>query len=496
MSLVQVFDSVVFDAGVFDAATYSPFPPKMAQARSGIARSEYARSNWYIPYLWPVIGGTRYDHALVRDAASGDSTLMIEEVLSSQASICRFDLLDVKPTINAEVQIGYGSPDNVYFGGYVKSWSQKRATRGQSGAGLGTARFVYSVECIGYEWDLEKAYIESETFVATAAGVIARYLIATYAGAAFTVARVQDGPTVPYIYFDHISVADALRKLASDTGYYWDVTPARGVRFFPGVAYASSLAIADGRYSYDEFTWAQDAAQLRNKVYVRGAQSLSDGTTYAVLADGTQRYFTLPYKPVNLSVAVAGASKSVGIDNIDADGTFNYMMNYQESTVRCAAGEPTPAASAAAAFTFQYYKPAVVIVQDPASIAAYGTRESYIEDQTLLDLDTAVMVGEAELTQYSQPIESGTFTTWSQNIFIGDSVAVNLTDRGLNKSVLVQRLNRQVTARRWQCTAYWSTVKLEYLDLIQKVAFLSERQQQNAQANASEIVGTTVNFTP
>jgi hypothetical protein len=145
----------------------------------------------------------------------------------------------------------------------------------------------------------------------------------------------------------------------------------------------------------------------------------------------------LTYKPHNLSMTVAGAAVTIGIENIDGDETaFDYMVNYQEKTVRCSSVTSPPAVGEALEFTYQYDAPVIAIRKDQASqtaIAAImggdGIFEHSITDSQLDSLEAAEAAAEADLRLHANPLVNGSFVSYTDGWAPGQ--IVNITAEGI-----------------------------------------------------------------
>ncbi|MFC1511636.1 hypothetical protein ACFL5H_00375 [Candidatus Latescibacterota bacterium] len=414
--------------------------------------------------------------------------LAIEDVLTNQPNIASFMLTDpdTEPVPGQEVSIYRDSTENMLFGGVIVQVSKMHPAPG-------SAR--YAVQCTDCQRFLDRELVfevyEDMTCKAVIEALIASY---TNPGLGFTTTNVQDGPTIAKAVFNYQPVSQCIRELAELTGYDWYVDDARDIHFFEKETAAAPFALNDAVLAalVDNYQIIPDYSQVRNRVYVRGGYTLSDPYTEVQTAEADQTVFKLGYKPHNLSMTVGGTPKTVGIEFLDDEASFDYMMNYQESTVRVATGGSAPGAGAVLSFIYEYEVPILVLVQDHASqqaIAALeggsGIYEHVIVDNTIRSKEEAYNRGQSEMSHFANPWVTGTFTTHEHGFRSGQTITVDITGERYNGSYQIRSVT--ATSQGNNILVYTVTFATTLYDLVDVLAGLI-REQRRVNLREDEIV--------
>lgn len=384
----------------------------------------------------------------------GDS-LEIEAVLTYQIDTASFKVRGDQPTEGEEVIIEDDSIGRLFAGIITKvdldDSSPNRTVN------------VWKVECDDYTALLDRRLVV-ETYENMTADTIFRDIVMKYCPG-FTMNNVRSGaPNVEYIVFDYVLVSEAFKQLCEYVGWHWQVDYFKDLHFFnpDELAKPAPMVLRPGRY-FRNLKHTIDTQGLRNRVYVRGGTMLSNPFTYEVKADGVQRVWILPHKPHEISLTINGVSKTVGIENVHEESQFDFLMNFQEKYVKASSHTPTPPAGATLSFTYRYDIDVITMVEDVASqqaIAAVqggdGVYEHVIVDDSLTTLEAAEAAGYADLREHANPRVKGSFETEVPGWAPGQLVQIDLPDRGIQNTFLVQK----VTITRATDTLW--TWKIEY----------------------------------
>lgn len=248
-----------------------------------------------------------------------------------------------------------------------------------------------------------------------------------------------------------------------------------------------STSTSTNATDYHNLTISEDASQLKNRVYVRGGTKLSDPTTFSQKGDGTQRKFPMPDKPHDITLTVNGVSKTVGIKNVDAAGTYQWFVNFQEKYVEQDASQTVLSSTDVLAVTYSYDIPILVAVEDTASIAAHGQKEFPIFDKTISTQQAARDRASAELTDYANNIIEGSFKTYTNGFRTGQYLTINLAAYGINAQYIVQR----VVAHSFGAGKYYYEVSIASSKTMGIIRFLLELLEANnklVEVNDQEVV--------
>lgn len=193
---------------------------------------------------------------------------------------------------------------------------------------------------------------------------------------------------------------------------------------------------------YENLRIKKDASQIRNRVYVRGGTYLSDPTTYSEKGDGVKKKFPLPDKPHDVSVTVNGVSKTVGIKNIDTSG-YDWYVNFQEKYIEQDSGASALASTDTLAVTYTYDIPILVAVEDTASIAENGVREFAVFDKAISTTQSARDRASAELTDYANDLNDGSFETYTTGFRSGQYIHIARTAYDVDDDYIIQSVHAQ-----------------------------------------------------
>lgn len=379
-----------------------------------------------------VIAGTnRIENVLLE-------TFEIEQVLTSTVDTCSFRIRDIQPTKGQEVVV-YDNSIKLFAGIIDRVRLVDTDRDGYK---------VYECSCQDYTYLLDRRLVV-EIYENKSADWIVKNIITKYGGDVFTTNHVRTGaPVVERLIFDYTLPSECFKELAEYVGWDWYVDYDKDIWFFnPAVEAASAPVVLEKGASFRHLRHDIDTQGLRNRVYVRGGTMLSDPWTYEVKADGVARAWMLPHKPHELNMTVDGTAVTVGVENLHEEADYDYMMNYQEKYVRASEQTTTPSAGVTLSFTYKYDIDVITIAEDITSqqaIAAVqggdGVYEHVIVDDSLTTIDAAEAAGEADLREHANPRIRGSFETEVGGWTPGQLVTIDLPDRGISGTFLVQKV--------------------------------------------------------
>lgn len=419
-----------------------------------------------------------------RTADVVNQTIVISDELNDKQNSCQFRLLNLSgagiPSTDDEIIIT-GADGEILFGGYIITVSMTPTTKtGEVGA---------IINCSDYVRLFDRNLVNQGYTDMTDAEIIAD-IIATYCpGFGITGTNVVEGVTIDQINFNYVQPSQAMRRICDLTGRNWYIDYEKDIHYFPMLTNAAPFNITDSQdidEDYSNLIISKDASQIKNRVYVRGGTRLSDATFYETKGDGAARKFVLPDKPHDVVVKVNGATKTLGIKNIDTSG-FDYYLNFQEKYVEQDSGATLLATTDTLRVEYTYDIPILVAVEDTASIAANGQREFPIFDKTITTQQAARDRASAELTDYANNLIEGTFRTFVDGFRTGQYMTINLTDYGVNAEYLIQK----VVAHSFGAGKYYYDVSIASAKTMGIIRFLIELLEANnklVELNDDEVV--------
>lgn len=360
------------------------------------------------------------------------NTVSISDEINDQANSLTFELIDNSntgmPELEDEVIIIKG--ETILFGGTIVSSNIKK-NRGEVTA---------SIKCIDYTRLMDSRLVAGSYEDMTDKEIIEDIITRYCAGLNITTNNVVEGVTIDQISFNYMQPSQCLRRISELTGRNWYIDYEKDVHYFSNTATLAPFSIDSNTATQRDLTINKDASQVKNRVYVRGGTYLSDTFTYEEKGDGEKRSFVLPDKPHDITVAINGVAKTVGIKNINTSG-YDVYLNFQEKYVDLDDLISTPGTGDTLTFTYKYDIPILVAVEDSASILEFGSKEFAIFDKSISSVQAARDRAQAELTDYANEVIEGGFTTVTDGFKSGQYLAINLTDYDVNANYIVQRVS-------------------------------------------------------
>jgi len=378
------------------------------------------------------------------------NSLSIEDILTQEVNTCSFSFIDEsivatdKPQIGQEVHIFYretiASIPTLIFAGRISEAPQVQFSK---------RKYIYSITCTDYTSDLQRNLV-ADSYTSQLAGDIVRDLVQNW-GKTLGTFYVDDGVLINYISFNYMFPDVCITEIAELIGYDWYVDYNKQVHFFSPITnvapYRLTDNISDGEYRGLEISI--DKTSLRNKQVVRGGYQFSDLFTEEQVADGTQLSFNLkyePFTPISVYVSTGGAyvAHTLGIDNIDEAGV-DFVINQSEKIIKNL-DHAVLTAGHKIMITYKYKIPIFVQAEDNTSIALMKSYEGgdgiyegeIIVDDTIETKEAARQRALAELTQYSNPLIEGSFSTIQSGYRSGQLLTVNIPSRNINSQYLIR----------------------------------------------------------
>lgn len=388
-------------------------------------------------------------------------TLRMKGNINQQVDQCSFEIWkygthSYVPTIGQEVVVTRNSVK--LFGGVILRIDETVEA---------STKLIYKIECADYGQYLKRRLV-TERYTNTTLSAIIADLIDNYtaAGDALTYTNISGDLSISSFSFDRISVADCLQKLADALSYVWYVDYDKDIHFFPKNAEVATESLTDSsqNYIYDSLKIVEDLSQIKNSIFVQGGEvvSASSRTEYES-GDGTRVQFPLANKfNTTPTVTVGGVGKTVGVEFLDSDASFQCMWNFNEKYIRFTSGNTPASGTNNITIAGTYLYPIVVKVPAPASIASYGTYEFAITDKSIRSEDEAIERAQAALTGYRAALYEGEFRTYTDGFRSGQVLTINSTQRGKNISVLIQSVSARLfdpSANAIEYTVTFATLK-------------------------------------
>ena len=195
-------------------------------------------------------------------------------------------------------------------------------------------------------------------------------------------------------------------------------------------------------------------------------------------------------------------AKTSGIEGIVDETTVAYVHNSNEKSVRATASEATLNAGDGILFTYNERVPIQIQYSDNASVAALkalgGLGDGIFDLETYRDrnidsIGTAIAVAQAKVTEFSNPIITGSFTTdihglkAGQLLRITETINRNIDDTYLIQSITIQQQGGEY-ADNFIYKVKFGTTLFGWIEFMQKLLAIDDRVELNVDAIVSTYV--------
>lgn len=359
------------------------------------------------------------------------------DILTSQVDTCHFRFIKYgsrtwQPAREDVVLIENTATGDKIFGGRLIDVKVKV---------LKTGDLEYM--CYGKDYTTD---LDSELVAGTYTSQTIKQIIDDIIPSGFTTNNVSGAIIVDKIKFNYQQVSDCIKDLAELVNYDWYVDYEKDIHFFAKSEKTAPFEITDTSENVIGGTLMIDKsnAQLKNLVYVRGSDYVGNSRVEQYDADGEQKTFPLANKfsqkpTATKDVGAGPVALDVGVDFLQdfADGPYDCLWDFNQKYLRF---DTAPNVGDIIAITGTPLIPLIIQIDDSASIATYGLKESKIEDKNLTDTATARARGLAELTAYKDGVTEGSFYTYTDGLRSGQTIRVNSTLLGIDELFLIKKV--------------------------------------------------------
>lgn len=418
-------------------------------------------------------------------------SLDVDDNLNELVNICTFRLQKVagetKPLEGQSIEV-IDANSVKRFAGYLSRCKETE---------VGVANMlIYDVTAIDYTEILKRKKV-AETYADQTLKQIVEHIVANYidAGLSVTTNNTETGPTIKSVKFNYLSPEKCFGKLSRLTNFSWYIDYYKDIHFFSKEGNAAPEQLTDDTKNWRDLIITPDISQLRNRIVVRGGKYLSAQQTQTYKGDGTRSVWWLKAKPKTLTIKEGGVDKTVGVENLEDEAGNDYMVNYQEKSVRRVAGALGDGIELEC--KFYYYVRVLVEGEDLDSITTMkaltggdGIYEHFINDKAIKSKEEGRDRAKAELVDYADPLINGRFITTtsalrSGSLFrSGQLLTINIPTRSIDNTYLIQRVVTRMAA---------DEVNFEYIvyfggRLLGLIDFLKELATREIEVDADEVI--------
>jgi hypothetical protein len=327
----------------------------------------------------------------------------------------------------------------------------------------------YQVKCKDYSYDLDRELVNEGYEEMTVEDIIAD-IIDTYAPT-FTYANVVCTLPVTKVVFDRITVSSAIQKLSDLTGFAWYVGYDKDIHFFEKNSEPAPFNVTDnnGNYIPDSLEVSKDFSQIRNRVFIKGAEIEGEERTEVFDGNGVKKQFKLSNKFSSLpTVSVSGVSKTVGVDFLSNEDDYDCFWDFNQQYIRFKDTTIPGSGTNNIEVTGLPLYTLMVQVEEPVSIAQYGVFEFAKTDKTIKSREEAVSLAKTEIQAYKDGLVEGSFDTYTPGLRSGQVIRVTSDIMDIDELFLVQQTSFKMISKD---QGLWK-VKLATLRTVGIIEFL------------------------
>ena len=369
------------------------------------------------------------------------NSLLIENTLTNQLDQCFFTIRNrgdkiLLPTAGQEVIITLDGTR--VFGGTIVRVNEVSPM-------FGTNEF--EVICADYTRLMDRKLVAKVYEKQTINDIIAD-LLTNFMPSDFTIVNVDASVTVQKVVFNYIPVSEVLTDLAKLVNYDWYVDYNKDVHFFAKKSVSAPFEITDtnGNVVHDSLKIRRDATQIRTSIIVRGGEYLGATVSAALISDGSQRIFNLPYRFSNFKATLTGKLLNVGIDSLNSEDDHDALHNFQEKTLIFKdVDKPSEGATLTASGNpnlpvIVKYKAESEIATLSAQEGGDGEAEYLIIDKSIESREAARERARAEIIAYGETLSEGSFKTETAGLVAGQVIRINSATRNFDEEFIINRV--------------------------------------------------------
>jgi len=213
------------------------------------------------------------------------------------------------------------------------------------------------------------------------------------------------------------------------------------LHFYPTGYRKNPIVIKENMYHRGSAKLISNSQNIVNKLWVKGGKALSELYTQDITV-GTIPIplFYAPRSPV--TVTIGGVEKSLGIQNVDAAGTKDFLLNVNEKLLI-----PDLVTTGTGIISYLYEYPIKILLEEPVSQGQYGIFEDKLEVQTD-DKELAIELGLKHLFKYSQPVISGSVSPFEGIFKAGETVKVEIPRLKIDSELLIKDVTLDSTPKK------------------------------------------------
>lgn len=311
--------------------------------------------------MYAVIGGVTLE--LVKGSP------LVEQRIEER-STAEFTIIDLLGTATFQrgQPVALHDATGLIFGGVIDT--PKKTAIAPSGG------LYHPIRCTDWHYLADKRLVVAAWTVPTAAGTIVTTLHTDYLDdEGVTVGSIQDGPDIPEVVFNYVTVAEALDALAEMAGYTWFIDEQKRLFFVDRATYLApwNWSVATPKPAGSKARLSEGNPLYRNQQYIRGGMGLTTAQVETRTGDDTVYNFVMRYPLAQEpAIEVAGAlvdSADIGIKGLETGKDWYWSKG---DNIISAAAVP---GDVALEFTYYGQYPLITLAKDDGAQIARAAIE-------------------------------------------------------------------------------------------------------------------------
>ena len=335
-----------------------------------------------------------------------------------------------RPEANSAIEIFDGA--TLIFAGSISRVTKRN---------MGVGKIRYFCNCKDKSYDLDRVlYNDShEDIIVNDLIDLIIAFVNTETGLSFTTNNVDCDIVITKIAFARVQVSECLQRLSDLTGFSFYIDYEGDIHFFIKNTEVAPFNIADGDGNHitDSLSVTDDFTQIRNRIFIKGAEIEGEERTETYQGDGTRKSFPLANKFASKpTVEVDSVSKTVGIDFLDIEADFDCFWDFTTLSLRFK-DSTIPGAVDVEVTGIPLFVPEFQ-VEDPISIGEHGVFEFAKTDKSIESREQAVGYAKAQIEAYRNGVIEGEFVTYTGGLRSGQVITVTSTLMNVSEDFLIQ----------------------------------------------------------
>jgi len=244
-----------------------------------------------------------------------------------------------------------------------------------------------------------------------------------------------------------------MQELCETTGCSWYIDASKEVHYFTEYSEESPFNISDDpdnvttfNYARNTLKQAHEGGDVRNRIYVYGGEELQTGKIgQAFDGNNENRYYTLAYKPDELSGTVDGISFTAGTAQAQSFDDYMALLDTDNKLLSFASTAVPSVGTANISVAYTYTLPVAVRMRSWSSYEFYSNTwfDHVVTDNTITSKSQARLLASRLLEEYAYERISGTFTCYKPGLRAGQLLHLHSDSLGIDEDYLIQSVRLQ-----------------------------------------------------